>query len=60
MYTYLKKDISILAGPSSSDLAIKIAKNLKDIADLAPVDVDIFADGESKIKINKDIRKKIV
>jgi ribose-phosphate pyrophosphokinase len=58
MYTYLKKDISILAGPSSSDLAIKIAKNLKDIADLVPVDVDIFSDGESKIKINKDIRKK--
>jgi ribose-phosphate pyrophosphokinase len=54
----LEKNISVVAGPTSSDLAIKIAKNLKDIADLAPLDVDIFADGESKIKINKDIRKK--
>jgi ribose-phosphate pyrophosphokinase len=54
----LEKDISILAGPSSPDLAIKIAKNLEDIADLVPVDVDIFSDGESKIKINKDMRKK--
>ena len=54
----MEKDISILAGPSSSDLAIKIAKNLKDIADLVSVDLHVFSDGESKIKINKDTRKK--
>jgi ribose-phosphate pyrophosphokinase len=55
----LEKDVSILAGPSSCDLARKIAKDLKDIAALVPVDVDIFSDGESKIKINNEsIRKK--
>jgi ribose-phosphate pyrophosphokinase len=54
----LEKDVYVLAGTPSSDLAIKIAKALEDIADLVPVDVHIFSDGESKIKINKDIRKK--
>lgn len=49
----------VLSGPSSSDLAIRIAKDLGNyIADLVPVDVHIFSDGESKIRISKDIRGK--
>jgi ribose-phosphate pyrophosphokinase len=58
MFKPLEKDVCILAGPSSYDLAIKIAKALESIADLVPVDVHIFSDGETKIKITKDIRKK--
>lgn len=43
------KDVSIIAGPSSVDLATGIAKHLD--AELVPVDLRIFADGESKIKV---------
>jgi ribose-phosphate pyrophosphokinase len=50
----LKKEVSIIAGPSSSDLATRIAKDLD--AELVPVDCRIFADGESKIKM--DMTKK--
>ena len=46
----LEKEVSIIAGPSSYDLATKIAKDLD--AELVPVDVRIFIDGESKIKMN--------
>ncbi|MGB7955200.1 MAG: ribose-phosphate pyrophosphokinase [Candidatus Nitrosopolaris sp.] len=49
------KDVSIIAGPSSLDLATAIAKHLE--AELVPVDLRIFPDGESKIKmrrVNKD------
>jgi ribose-phosphate pyrophosphokinase len=45
----LYKDVSIIAGPSSVDLATGIAKHLD--AELVPVDLRIFADGESKIKV---------
>jgi ribose-phosphate pyrophosphokinase len=45
----LYKDVSIIAGPSSVDLAIGISKRLD--AELVPVDLRIFADGESKIKV---------
>ncbi|MFZ0513413.1 MAG: ribose-phosphate pyrophosphokinase, partial [Candidatus Nitrosopolaris sp.] len=45
------KDVSIIAGPSSIDLATAIAKHLD--AELVPVDLRIFADGESKIKVRK-------
>ncbi len=45
------KDVSIIAGPSSVDLATGIAKHLD--AELVPVDLRIFADGESKIKMRK-------
>jgi ribose-phosphate pyrophosphokinase len=54
----LEKDVYIIAGPSSCDLAIKTAKVLQDIADLVPVDFQIFSDGESRIKINRNTRKK--
>jgi ribose-phosphate pyrophosphokinase len=47
----LKGEISVIAGPSSTDLATRIARDLD--AELIPVDVRIFADGESKIKLGK-------
>jgi ribose-phosphate pyrophosphokinase len=47
----LYKDVSIIAGPSSLDLATAIAKHLD--AELVPVDLRIFPDGESKIKMRK-------
>jgi ribose-phosphate pyrophosphokinase len=51
----LEKEVSIIAGPSSYDLATKIAKDLG--AELVPVDVHTFIDGESKIKMNKVEKK---
>lgn len=45
------KDVSIIAGPSSLDLANAIAKHLD--AELVPVDIRIFPDGESKIKMKR-------
>jgi len=47
----LYKDVSIIAGPSSLDLATAIAKHLD--AELVPVDLRIFPDGESKIKMRR-------
>jgi len=47
----LYKDVSIIAGPSSLDLATAIAKDLD--AELVPVDLRIFPDGESKIRMRK-------
>jgi ribose-phosphate pyrophosphokinase len=47
----LYKDVSIIAGPSSLDLATVIAKHLD--AELVPVDLRIFPDGESKIKMRR-------
>jgi ribose-phosphate pyrophosphokinase len=47
----LYKDVSIIAGPSSLDLASSIGKHLD--AELVPVDLKIFPDGESKIKMRK-------
>ena len=51
----LKGEISIIAGPSSTDLATRIARDLD--AELIPVDVRIFTDGESKIKMGKSEKK---
>ena len=51
----LNGEISIIAGPSSTDLATRIARDLD--AELIPVDVRIFTDGESKIKIGKSGKK---
>ena len=45
------KDVSIIAGPSSLDLATAIAKHLD--VELVPVDLRIFPDGESKIKMRR-------
>jgi ribose-phosphate pyrophosphokinase len=47
----LYKDVAIIAGPSSLDLGTSIAKHLE--AELVPVDLKIFPDGESKIKLRK-------
>jgi ribose-phosphate pyrophosphokinase len=47
----LYKDVSIIAGPSSLDLATAIALHLD--AELVPVDLRIFPDGESKIKMRR-------
>jgi len=44
-------DISLIAGPASSDLAEKIAKRLG--AQLVPAELRIFSDGESKIIMGK-------
>jgi ribose-phosphate pyrophosphokinase len=51
----LNGEISIIAGPSSTDLATRIARDLD--AELIPVDVRIFTDGESKIKMGKSGKK---
>ena len=51
----LNREVSIIAGPSSSDLATRIARDLD--AELVPVDVRIFTDGESKIKIGNAKKK---
>jgi ribose-phosphate pyrophosphokinase len=51
----LKEKVSVIAGPSSSDLAACISKKLD--ADLVPVDVRIFEDGESKLRIGKTEKK---
>ena len=47
----LYKDVAIIAGPSSLDLGTAIANHLD--AELVPVDLRIFPDGESKIKVRK-------
>jgi ribose-phosphate pyrophosphokinase len=51
----LQKELSIIDGPSSPDLAAKIAQDLR--AELIPVDVRIFSDGESRIKMG-NVKKK--
>lgn len=45
------KDVAIIAGPSSVDLGTAIARHLD--AELVPVHLKIFPDGESKIKVRK-------
>jgi len=47
----LYKDVAIIAGPSSVDLGTAIARHLD--AELVPVHLKIFPDGESKIKVRK-------
>ena len=48
-----------MSGPSSSDLANRIARDMGSyITDVVPVDVRIFSDGESKIRISKDVQGK--
>jgi ribose-phosphate pyrophosphokinase len=51
----LQKKLSVIAGPSSQNLAAKVAQDLR--AELIPVDVRIFADSESRIKMG-DVKKK--
>jgi ribose-phosphate pyrophosphokinase len=42
-------EITIIAGPSSPDLAARVARHLQ--APLVPAELRVFSDGESKIKI---------
>jgi ribose-phosphate pyrophosphokinase len=51
----LQKELSVIAGPSSPNLAAKIAQDLR--AELIPVDVRTFTDSESRIKMG-DVKKK--
>jgi ribose-phosphate pyrophosphokinase len=51
----LQKEFSVIAGPSSPDLAAKIAQDLQ--AELIPVDFRIFIDGESRIRMG-NVKKK--
>ena len=51
----MQKELSVIAGPSSPNLAAKIAQDLR--AELIPVDVRLFTDSESKIKMG-DVKKK--
>ena len=51
----MQKKFSVIAGPSSPDLAAKIAQDLR--AELIPVDVRIFTDSESRIKMG-NVKKK--
>ncbi len=51
-------DISIVAGPSSVDLATKVANSLD--ASLLSVDFRIFKDGETKINMSKPVGKNCV
>jgi ribose-phosphate pyrophosphokinase len=44
-------EISVIAGPASSDLADRVAKRLG--AHLVPTELRVFSDGESKLKIGK-------
>lgn len=50
--------ISVVAGPSSPELAAGIAKRLG--AELAPAELRVFSDGESKIRLTKKAAKKCV
>lgn len=51
-------DISVIAGPSSPDLAAGIARRLR--ADLVSTELRVFSDGESKIRIDRPTGKKCV
>lgn len=50
------KDVVVLPGPSSTNLGNNIAVSLNCVA--IPVDLRIFSDGESKIRINSNISDK--
>ncbi len=51
-------EISVIAGPASSDLAGKIAKRLD--AQLVTAELRVFSDGESKIKVGKAGRNCVI
>ena len=44
-------EITVIAGPSSPDLAARVARHLQ--APLVPAELRVFSDGESKIKMAK-------
>ena len=49
MHYLRKEELAIIAGPSSLELAGKIGAQLK--SDVLPVSIQIFSDGEFKIKM---------
>lgn len=51
-------DISVIAGPSSPDLAAGIARRLG--ADLVSTELRVFSDGESKVRLDRPAGKKCV
>ncbi len=51
-------DISVIAGPSSPDLAAGIAGRLG--ADLVSTELRVFSDGESKVRLDRPAGKKCV
>lgn len=52
----MKDDVVVLPGPSSLDLGNLIAARLKSLS--APIDLKIFSDGESKIRIDTNLSNK--
>jgi ribose-phosphate pyrophosphokinase len=54
----LKKEVAILSGITSRDLATKIAEDLRMIEEIVPVEFRVFPDGESTVKINKNLERK--
>ncbi len=50
------KDVVVLPGPSSLDLGNFIAARLKSVS--VPIDLKIFSDGESKIRIDSNLSNK--
>jgi len=50
------RNISIISGKSSEDLAIKLSKKIK--ANLVKSEIKVFADGESKITLKGKLSKK--
>ena len=54
----MKEEVSIIAGPSSFDLAARIAIEMG--AGLVPVDVRIFEDGESKLRLANTGKKSCI
>ena len=51
-------DISVIAGPSSPELAAGVAKRLG--ADLISTELRVFSDGESKVRLDRPAGKKCV
>ena len=54
----MKKEVAILSGITSRDLATKIAEDLRMIEEIVPVEFRVFPDGESTVKINKNLERK--
>lgn len=52
----MEKQIAIISGPSSVFISSNVAEAMN--AELVPTDLKIFSDGESKIRITKNIKGK--
>ncbi len=56
LFRIIVKDVVVLPGPSSIDLGNLVAQKLK--VETIPVDVRVFSDGESKIRVNSNLNNK--